>query len=458
MNKQKLCFLMAAVLMTGSLAGCGQETSKSGDTTTISVWTGDSHSKKLYDELVSNWNNTTGKEKGIYIDYQVKSGDSVGQMVELGLQNGDAPEFFGTGSMQKMIEEGYISPIDELPGAEEYLKKYDGMLYENINTYQGKTYTVPVAATTRGLLYNKDLFKACGIVDENGEAKAPVTWDEVREAAKKLTDTSKQQYGIILPMKWAMWFSSDISETMQSSCGHLGYDPVKNDYNYDVLVPVMKTYLGMKEDGSIFPGAESLDNDSARAQFAAGKIGMKMAYSFDVGVLNDQFPAECDWGVAPLPVVDENNRYMQKVNYASSFYINSKAIEKCGADKVMEVYKFFTSDELIKKVYEAGLNIPYNFDIVKDCNTEKLPKGWKEFSEIVDISHMYPLGPSVDMGTNEDISTMFINEVWNGSKSCEEIVDTYESNIRAGREKYAKDHPEEDTNRYADPNWNIKRQ
>ena len=69
---------MAAALMTGSLAGCGQETSKSSDTTTISVWTGDSHSKKLYDELVSNWNNTTGKEKGIYIDYQVKSGDSVG--------------------------------------------------------------------------------------------------------------------------------------------------------------------------------------------------------------------------------------------------------------------------------------------------------------------------------------------------------------------------------------------
>ncbi|UKI35907.1 MAG: extracellular solute-binding protein [Clostridiales bacterium] len=36
-----------------------------------------------------------------------------------------------------------------------------------------KTYRLPVSVTTMGLIYNKDMFKSAGIVDEKGEAKAP---------------------------------------------------------------------------------------------------------------------------------------------------------------------------------------------------------------------------------------------------------------------------------------------
>ena len=51
--------------------------------------------------------------------------------------------------------------------------------------------------------------------------------------------------------------------------------------------------LKMKDSGTLFPGSDSMENDAARAQFAAGRIGMKMAASWDVYVLNEQFPAEC---------------------------------------------------------------------------------------------------------------------------------------------------------------------
>ncbi|MBR6849880.1 MAG: extracellular solute-binding protein, partial [Lachnospiraceae bacterium] len=68
--------------------------------------------------------------------------------------------------------------------------------------YNGKTYTVPITAGPQGLLYNKDLFKAAGLVDENGEPTPPETFDELVEYAKILTDVGKKQYGIILPLKW----------------------------------------------------------------------------------------------------------------------------------------------------------------------------------------------------------------------------------------------------------------
>ena len=73
----------------------------------------------------------------------------------------------------------------------------------------------------------------------------------------------------------------------------------------------MQTIIGIKEDGSYMPGVESLTNDAARAKFGAGGIGMKVAGSFDYGVLTEQFPAQIEWGVAPYPVADENDTYLQ---------------------------------------------------------------------------------------------------------------------------------------------------
>ena len=56
----------------------------------------------------------------------------------------------------------------------------------------------------------KDLFKKNGLVDENGEAKAPTTWEEVREYAKICTNLEAKEYGIALPLKWGGYASWDL--------------------------------------------------------------------------------------------------------------------------------------------------------------------------------------------------------------------------------------------------------
>ncbi|UKI35906.1 MAG: hypothetical protein L6V93_17925 [Clostridiales bacterium] len=62
----------------------------------------------------------------------------------------------------------------------------------------------------------------------------------------------------------------------------------------------MEAIMQIKSDGSYYPGAEGIDNDPARARFAEGNIGMKIGYSWDVGVLNDQFPCKNATGVLHL--------------------------------------------------------------------------------------------------------------------------------------------------------------
>jgi len=455
--KAGLAILIGASFVTG-LAGCGQSKQiGGGNITTVTIWTGESHSKAVYDRLINTYNEGEGKEKGIKIDYVVKEGDSITQSIELALQSGQAPDMFSAGSLGKMVENNYLAAIDDLPGSKEFLKKYDSLLIKNRNTYNDKVYTVPFSAATQGLIYNKDMFRAAGIVDENGEPTPPETFEELREYAKKLTNPGKREYGIILPVKYGGWYSSDITSPMMSSAGHEGYNPATGEYDLSVLVPIMNTFLGIKADGSFFPGADGLDNDQARAHFAEGGIGMKFAFSFDVGVLNDQFPAEIDWGVAPYPVVDKNKKFKQRMDYADSYFMNAKSFETVGGEKMMEVLKYFTGDQFITDTYIEGVNIPYDWNIVKDVKIDNPKKGWVDFCKMVSISVCYPRTPAVDMTGQIPLKERFLNDVWTGKLSPSTVVDDYTNAINKGRDKYYEDNKDKDVTEFINKDWNIER-
>jgi multiple sugar transport system substrate-binding protein len=59
-------------------------------------------------------------------------------------------------------------------------------------TWEGGIYGIPRGANTIALYYNADMFKAAGLDPDN----PPKTWDELYEAAKALTDPSKNVYGL----------------------------------------------------------------------------------------------------------------------------------------------------------------------------------------------------------------------------------------------------------------------
>lgn len=454
MKKFMACILAASVAIT-ALAGCAKKTGVENGVKTVTVWSGNSSSQDIDTKLIKKWNESTGKEKGIYIDYTVKGGDTINQEVELALQNGDAPDMFPSAYLQKYVESGYVVAINDLPGGEEFLKDYEGYLRIRDSIVNGKVYRVPINGGTQGLIYNKDMFKAAGIVDEKGEAKPPETWDEVVEYAKKLTNKSKQQFGIIVPLKWTGWATSDIQFPMMSSVGHFGYNPVTNDYDYSGLVPIMHAFLDMKANGSIYPGADGLENDAARAIFASGCVGMKFGFSFDVGVLNDQFPAECDWGVAPYPVVDKNVRYKQRMGYGYTYSINKKSLDTVGGEALMEVLKFFASDEFNRESGSYPFRIEEGQTITTTPENEK-KTGWREFAELASISSPEPIEPKIDRGSDPNFATIFVNDVWTGKKTPEKVAEEYNEIMRNSRKRYYDNHPDEDYNEAYNPDWNIR--
>ena len=417
--------VLCTAIVTLLFSGCSKQTSGNTEGEKISeinIWTESSHSKGVYNKLVDQFNKTTGKEKGIKLIYEVKEGN-LSQNIEVALQSKMAPEMFSGGRLANHAENGYVIALEDLPGGSKLIEKFEDYLRDFYNTYQGKTYSLPFSATTRGLVYNKDMFRAAGIVDENGEPTPPETFEELREYAKILTDHSKKEYGIIFPIKYASWFESDIYEVAMGSVGFNGYNPVTGEYDYTGYEPIIETILGIKEDQSYMPGAEGLDNDHARSRFAEGNIGMKFAYSFDVGVLNDQFPAKCDWGVAPLPVVDKDKAYRQRYDVASVCYINNEAVKTIEPEKLMVVYEWLHSDEVAIELYKECVNIPISWELVEGIELENPKTGWVDFCKMTQVSALEPVALRKDTTGQLTFSENFINNIWAKKMSVREVID-----------------------------------
>src|SRR5260370_33341114 len=72
-------------------------------------------------------------------------------------------------------------------------------------TYNGKFYAVPFQRSTPVMYYNKDAFAEAGLDPE----KPPVTWDELANAAQKLTAREGDRvtrWGLELPLEAFNWF------------------------------------------------------------------------------------------------------------------------------------------------------------------------------------------------------------------------------------------------------------
>ena len=454
--QKAVLMLLCAVLLSCTFSGCGNDQSNDGYTE-VTMWSSDSGGKAIVMGLVDEFNKTIGEQNKIRLVYEVKE-NNLSQQIEIALKTGKAPDIFTGIALDAGVDNGYLQPLEEMPGGAEYLKRYEGKLTEGWHQYNGKTYCVPYACSVFGLAYNKDMFKAAGIVDENGEAKPPETLAEMRAYAQQLTNPAKRQYGIIFPVKWSGWFAYDLKSCSMSVTGSNGYDPKTGTYDYMALKPMLDTVIGIQSDESYYPGAEGLDNDAARARFADGNIGMKFAVSWDVNVWNTQFPAKCDWGIAPIPVEDVNNKYKQMRIPSFSPYINAATADEKG-EAIMTVYKWWTGDELLQKRFAEGQILPWDESIMEGVDlSDSALKGFEDLVAIMKISVDQKMAIKTDTSGYEGIGAEFINYVWTDkTMTVDELLQKYTKIENDGIEKYKETHPDYDPSPSLDPNWDIRR-
>lgn len=93
----------------------------------------------------------------------------------------------GTRWLIDFVSEGIASPLDDYMRDEFKARFFPAFL--SPSNLEGKTYGLPVAASARAMYYNQDL------LDKAGIASAPDTWDELVDAATKISALGDDVYG-----------------------------------------------------------------------------------------------------------------------------------------------------------------------------------------------------------------------------------------------------------------------
>ena len=373
-----LAILMAAVMVLACIPALSLADADKVEH--IVVWSDNAHEQSVRDKQVEEFNATIGKELGIVIDYTVY-GTDYSDVIKLAMDTEDGPDLFrpSTNTIASFVQAGKAVPISDLEGSEHLLSLYNiDDLIVGDQVFDGKVYTLPYSLQTYKMIINQDLFDLAGIKEP------PKTWDEVREDARLITEAAQgSAFGYFLALKSGWCQDHYIYSVSAPDMGHFGFDAVSGSYRYADGLPIIKNLQGMIEDGSMFPGFENLDADTARAQFSAGRIGIVMAASFDVAVYTEQFPAVCKWVVCDPPAFTEDGYgYKEMVTAVDLLGVTKMALKKDTA-KVAKVLEWFYSDENLVEMYEKGMYIPYRSSVVNMAKESDV-YGWKEFSTFKD--------------------------------------------------------------------------
>jgi multiple sugar transport system substrate-binding protein len=199
------------------------------------------------------------------------------------------------------VEEGMIDRVPE-DIKENIRNNYISTAGVTIND---EIWGIPGEINDFSLIYNKEIFKDAGVVDYNGEALAPRTWDDVLEAAEKTVEYDENgnisQYGFAFT-KDLDWAAVDpfLSLLFTNNGEYLNEDYSEALFNSEEGVEVLE---GIKE---LFDNSYT-DINSNVWDFSEGRVAMAFIAPWTESVFRDQMGDDFEKtvGVAPVPFFEE---------------------------------------------------------------------------------------------------------------------------------------------------------
>lgn len=389
-----VCLLLVAVMVGSALAGCGgtadpttSTAGSDGEKTHIVFWTTQRHDLEFMEEKVAEFNATN--TKNIEVTYEAMT-DNYDNNLELAFQSNQAPDIFRPKSeIVPYIRKNMAIPIDDFLTDEDLARYGDTLGIQNVNTYQGKTYSIPTYGNNYRLIYNKDVFRKAGLDPE----KPPKTMDELREYARVITEKLKGEgiYGFAMNLKNA--YSSmyrSVDEVARLS-DMFYYDFESGTYDFTEYAKVVQSFADIYADGSFFPGAESLDIDPLRTQFSLGNIGMYISGYWEVAVYDSQFPTEQDWAACVMPTYDGVVDGVNTMNSAGRSYCISSQCKN--PEAAWEFIKFITTDEFMAEYQEKGYGNIVVPSIAEKAGTCEVYGS--SFFALADTDTIQPLAPEM---------------------------------------------------------------
>lgn len=268
-------------------------------TLTLSVADYDSNMRHDTQALVDEWN---AKGNGVHVNLLVTNWDIYADRMLTWVSGNRQPDIanIDTVDMNFYRVSGKLLPLNDIVSKSFLNNFYTGPLHSF--NFSGSQYALPYFLDPRGMFYRTDLF-------ENAGLPAPVTWDDVATAAKKLTGGGI--YGYAVGGKAPEVFTGFDYKLFNSGAGaptgHRGHNG-KWNINSSYGVKALSFLDTMIKNGYTNPNPTGSEMQSdLQPVFLAGKLAMIETGSWLVAMLQQSAP-NLKYAITNLPVANSGEK------------------------------------------------------------------------------------------------------------------------------------------------------
>ena len=233
----------------------------------------------------------------ITIELQYVNSDNALQKATVAIQGNQQPDIsyqYGTNMAQLAESPKIVDLTDRVKQAGfDWADFYPGE--QAVATVDGRVLGVPALVDNLAVVYNKDLFAKAGIP----EPTADWTWDDLRAAAKAITDPANKVFGMVFPVDGSETTVWEYEAMLWAAGGEiLNGDNTQAAFNSAEGVRALTTLADINQDGSIYLDFHP-DSGKSGQLFNSGKIGMIITGPWDLS----GFP-DVNYGVQVMPSFD----------------------------------------------------------------------------------------------------------------------------------------------------------
>ncbi|GAA4012641.1 MULTISPECIES: ABC transporter substrate-binding protein [Streptomyces] len=284
--------------------------------------------------------------------------------VDTAIQGGGLPDVGGVGAamIAAISAQNALDPLDDRLAKSSLNGKLNEDMVKSLKAAgggDGTLYSIPTSANNGVLYYRTDLFEKAGL-------EAPTTWDTFYEAADKLTNAGKNEFGYTI-----RGGAGSIAQALDAMYGQSGITSFWDASGEKTTVNDPKNVAALEKYTALFkkttPAAD-LNNDFTKmvAQWDSGTIGM---LNHNLGSYQDHvkaFGTDKFRGI-PQPIGPSGKR-VQVSNPVDGLGLFKTSKNKEAAWKFIE---FATSHAENSKFNESAGQVPANNDAAKDAWVQK---------------------------------------------------------------------------------------
>ena len=279
-----------------TLASCGFGTAQGnadaeGSTTLdLLVPSYSDNTQRLWEDVIDGFE---AENPDITVNLEVQSWDNLETVVTTKIQGGEAPDIYNGGPFAGFAADGLLYPVDEVVSADTLADFQDSFLANA--EVDGTAYALPLIASARALFVNNTLLEQAGV------AEAPTTWDELLDAATKVSALGGGIAGYGMPLG-SEEAQAEAAVWLWGGGGTFG-DESETTIDDPSNLPGAEQIKKMIDAGATQADPGATDRSPLMDIFVQGKLGMQVGLPPTVGQIADGNP-DLDYSIVPIPTKD----------------------------------------------------------------------------------------------------------------------------------------------------------